>query len=55
MAKAATATGLEVEVGILEKVYETGRKCSEGFRETMRIVFDDLLPKWDYRAIPETG
>jgi hypothetical protein len=55
MAKAATATGLEVEVGVLGRVYETGRKCSVGFKETMRIVFDDLLPKWNYRAIPETG
>ena len=55
MAKAVTATGLEVEVGILEKVYETGRKCSAGFKETMRIVFDDFLPKWNYRAIPQAG
>jgi hypothetical protein len=55
MAKAATATGLEVEVGILEKGYETGRKCSAGFKGTMRIAFDDLLPRWNYRAIPETG
>jgi Rhodopirellula transposase DDE domain len=53
MAKAGTTTGLEVEVSILEKVYEVGRKCTEGFRETMRIVFDDLLPKWNYRAVPE--
>jgi hypothetical protein len=22
------------------------------FRETMRIVFDDDLPQWNYRAIP---
>jgi hypothetical protein len=55
MAKAVTATGLKVEVGILEKVYETGRKCSAGFKEAMRIVFDDFLPKWNYRAIPQAG
>jgi hypothetical protein len=53
MAKAGTATGLEVEVRILERVYETGKKCSEGFKETMRIVFDEILPKWNYRAVPE--
>ena len=43
---------------ILEKVYETGRKCAEGFKESMKIVFDKVLPKWNYRAIParhETG
>jgi hypothetical protein len=53
MAQAATATGLEVQVRVLEKVYETGRKCTAGFKETMRIVFDELLPKWNYRAIPD--
>jgi Rhodopirellula transposase DDE domain len=54
MAKAGTATGLEVEVRILEKVYETGRKCTAGFKEAMRIVFDEVLPKWNYRAVPES-
>jgi hypothetical protein len=54
MAQAGTATGLKVEVRILERVYETGRKCTAGFKETMRIVFDAILPKWNYRAIPES-
>ena len=37
---------------ILDKVYQTGRKYAEGFRESMKIVFDKILPKWNYRAIP---
>ena len=37
---------------VLEKVYETGRKCAAGFKEAMRIVFDEVLPKWNYRAVP---
>jgi hypothetical protein len=53
MAKTETSTGLKVEVRILEKVYETGRKCAAGFKETMKIVFDKFLPKWNYRAVPE--
>lgn len=52
MAKASTRTGLTVTVKILEKVYETGRKCAEGFQESMKIAFDKVLPKWNYRAIP---
>jgi hypothetical protein len=52
MAKAATHTGLTVKVTILEKIYETGRKCAEGFKESMQIVFDKILPKWNYCAIP---
>jgi hypothetical protein len=55
MAKAQTTTGLKVEVSILEKVYATGRKCAEGFKETMKIVFDRFLPKWNYRAVPQAG
>ena len=52
MAKTHTSTGLKVVVNILNKVYATGRKVAEGFKETMRIVFDDVLPKWNYRAVP---
>jgi hypothetical protein len=52
MEKATTSTGLEVTVDILDKVYQTGRKYAADFKETMRIVFDDVLPKWNYRAIP---
>ena len=25
-----------------------------GFKEAMRIVFDEVLPKWNYRAVPES-
>jgi len=53
MAKAATATGLKVKVSILEGAYETGRKYAKGFKRTMKIVFDKVLPKWNYRAVPE--
>jgi hypothetical protein len=52
MEKTRTSTGLRVTVDILDKVYETGRKYAEGFKENMRIVFDDILPKWNYRAVP---
>ena len=37
MTKAETSKGLKTRVRILEKVYETGRKCAEGFKETMKI------------------
>lgn len=50
--RARTATGLGVIVGVLDKVYETGRKYAEGFKQNMKILFDDLLPKWNYRAVP---
>jgi hypothetical protein len=53
MEKTETTTGLKVVVGWLSKVYETGRTYVAGFKETMKIVFDDHLPKWNYSAVPE--
>jgi hypothetical protein len=52
MEKAKTSTGLRVTVDILDKVYQTGRKDAAGFKEGMKIVFDAILPKWNYRAVP---
>lgn len=53
--KTQTATGLRVIVEVLDKVYQTGRKYTEGFKENMKILFDDLLPKWNYRAVPSNA
>jgi len=55
MEKTPTSTGLRVTVNILDKLYETGRKYAKGFKENMKIVFDDFLPKWNCRAIPTTS
>ena len=52
--KTETTTGLKVIVGWLNKAYETGRKYAAGFKKTMKIVFDEYLPKWNYRAVPDT-
>jgi hypothetical protein len=52
MEKASTSTGLRVTVDILDKMYQTGRKYADGFKKSMKIVFDDILPKWNYRAVP---
>ena len=52
MEKARTSTGLRVTVDILDKVYRTGRKYAEGFKQSMEIVFDTILPRWSYRAVP---
>jgi hypothetical protein len=52
MEKTNTTTGLKAFVHVIDKVYETGRKVAVDFKENMRIVFDDFLPQWNYRAIP---
>ena len=55
MEKTQTSTGLGVAVRFLDKVYQTGRKCAKAFKKAMKIAFDEVLPKWNYRAVPETG
>ena len=53
MSKTETTTGLSVTVRIIDKVFETGRKYAADFKKKMTIKFDELLPKWNYRAVPE--
>jgi len=51
--KTKTQQGLTVTVRVLDKLYETGRKVSDAFKEHMPIVFDSVLPKWNYWAVPQ--
>ena len=53
MERAKTVRGLRVTVSLLDKVYATGRKYAEDFKENMKIIFDDHLPKWNYCAVPQ--
>ncbi|MBD2060044.1 hypothetical protein H6F88_29310 [Oculatella sp. FACHB-28] len=53
MAKSKTQTGFSVMETILDNVYETGRKVTQEFKETMEIVFDEYLPQWNYTAKPQ--
>lgn len=53
MATATTQTGLEVSTTILGQVYQTGRKVADDFKENMQIVFDAVLPQWNYTAKPQ--
>ncbi len=52
IAGTTTTKGLTVTVKIIDKVYETKRKVADDFKETMRIVFDKVLPQWNYTAVP---
>jgi hypothetical protein len=50
--KTSTEKGLKVVAWINEKLYESGRKYSDNFKETMTIIFDGVLPKWNYQIQP---
>jgi len=43
---------LQLIVEIIERTYQFGSKVAEYFKMNMRIVFDDHLHPWNYRAIP---
>ena len=53
MRKASTSTGLKTTVNVIRRAYETGRQVAADFKTNMTIVFDALLPKWNYRAVPQ--
>ncbi|SRR6266498_1101712 len=53
MAKTTTRTGLQAHGHIIDKVYETGKKVADTYKEAMRIVVDEYLPQWNYTALPE--
>ena len=55
MEKTHTRQGLKVTVQIVDQVYQTGRRAAKDFKETMRIVFDEFLPQWNYTAVPNAG
>jgi hypothetical protein len=53
MRKASTSTGLQTTVNVIRRVYETGRKVVKGFKSNMALLFDELLPRWNYVAVPQ--
>jgi hypothetical protein len=53
MRRASTTTGLRTTVNVIRRMYETGRKAAKGFRASMTIAFDKVLPKWNYVVQPQ--
>ena len=50
--KTTTKTGLKVSASIIDRIYKTGKEATKGFKKSMKIIFDEFLGKWNYRAIP---
>jgi hypothetical protein len=53
MARASTRTGLKTTVHVLSGDYPTKEGYPEEYQKTMKIRFDEELPVWNYRAIPQ--
>ena len=52
MRQAATQSGLRTTVNVMNKLFEIGQKATDEIKDALRTVFDKLLPKWNYTAIP---
>ena len=52
MRRASTSTGLRTTVNVIRRVYESGRNATDQMKADLKIVYDDLLPKWNYAAVP---
>jgi hypothetical protein len=52
MEKTHTKKGLKVFAHVLDKVYHTGRKATEAFKQNMPIIHDEVLSQGHYRAVP---
>ncbi len=44
---------LRTTVNVMRRHDETGRNASDHMKQNLKIVFDNLLPQWNYRAIPQ--
>jgi hypothetical protein len=53
MRTASTSTGLRTTVNVMRRHDETGRNATDQMKQNLKIVFDNLLPQWNYRAIPQ--
>jgi len=53
MRKATTTTGLKTTVNVLRRHYQTGRNATPEMKRNLKIAYDDILPKWNYRATPQ--
>jgi hypothetical protein len=44
-----TASGFSVKAYINTKLYQIGKKASKDFIENMPVIFNDFMPKWNYK------
>jgi hypothetical protein len=52
--RATTQSGLRVFARSLRGMYEAGQRATVHSAEQLRILFDPVLPKWNYFVMPQT-
>ena len=53
MHRATTTKGLKTTVNVIHQKYLAGREATEQIKQDLEIVYDEVLPQWNYRAIPQ--
>lgn len=51
----STATGLQVEAFLVEKVYPKGIKVAKEMMQTLQIVWHSVCPRWNYTIMPRSA
>jgi hypothetical protein len=51
--RATTASGLHVFARTLRGLYETGQRARVRSAQQLRILFDPVLPRWNYVVVPK--
>lgn len=52
--QATTATGLRVFARSLRGLYDLGQRATVTCAEQLRILYDSVLPRWNYLVIPQS-
>jgi hypothetical protein len=50
--QATTRTGLRVFARLLRGTFETGKRCVTRCVDQLRIIYDPILPDWNYVVLP---
>ena len=43
----------QAEVKVIRRAYNFGRQVAQNFKANINTLFDDLIPKWNYRVVPQ--
>ena len=53
MRRTTTKTGLTATANVIRRDYDIGRQVAQDFKANLTILFDDLIPHWKYRVVPQ--
>ncbi len=55
MRQTTTSTGLRATVNVIKRQYEANRNATQEMKDNLKIVYDNIMPKWNYLATPLFG